>query len=138
MNNARDRYGISALLLRLAAVATLAAAGIAGTSSAAPLDSTPVSTTFPSSAQPRGDSPPANDEPMHGRSDAAITDKVMAGLLTDRALQGGKVHVLTRGGIVTLTGETATQAAKARAEQSALAIDGVKRVNNQLTAPAAD
>lgn len=65
-----------------------------------------------------------------GKSDADIT-KAVTDKLTADGVKG--VTATVKDGVVTLTGEVADQAAKAKAETSAKAVEGVKSVTNSLT-----
>jgi osmotically-inducible protein OsmY len=53
-------------------------------------------------------------------------------LLTTADLRESTINVDVQNDVVTLTGTVATPAQKAKAEQVAKNIDGVKKVNNQL------
>lgn len=65
-----------------------------------------------------------------GKSDAALTTAVNDKLKAD-GVTG--VTVAVKDGVATLTGEVADQAAKAKAETSAKAVEGIKSVTNSLT-----
>lgn len=64
--------------------------------------------------------------------DAAITASVNAGLAKDSELSAIKIDVDTKGGMVMLNGPAPTVAAKARAEEIAKSVSGVKSVENKL------
>ena len=66
--------------------------------------------------------------------DAAVTAKVKTALLADTQVKGTKINVDTSNGNVTLSGAVDTSSEKMRAEQLAQAVEGVKSVNNKLTA----
>ena len=66
-------------------------------------------------------------------SDAATTAAVKTKLLADSELSGLQINVDTKDHVVTLTGPAPNASAKARAETIALAVSGVKSVNNNLT-----
>jgi hyperosmotically inducible periplasmic protein len=70
-------------------------------------------------------------------TDTAITAKVKANFVGDSRLKGSDVSVETNNGVVTLTGTAATATAKEAAETLAQNVSGVRRVNNQLSAPSA-
>ena len=70
-------------------------------------------------------------------TDTAITAKVKANFVGDSRLKGSDVGVETNNGVVTLTGTAASSAAKDAAETLAQNVSGVRRVNNQLSAPSA-
>lgn len=67
---------------------------------------------------------------------ASITAAVNAGLIKDTELSAIKIDVDTKDGVVTLTGEAPSQAAKDRAGDIAKAVEGVSSVNNNLTVKA--
>ncbi|WFZ28673.1 molecular chaperone OsmY [Citrobacter portucalensis] len=64
--------------------------------------------------------------------DTAITSEVKAKLLADDIVPSRKVKVETTDGVVQLSGTVDSQAQSDRAESIAKAIDGVKRVKNDL------
>lgn len=70
-------------------------------------------------------------------SDAWITSKTKIALYADDRVSGTRVNVDTKRGVVTLRGKVDSDAAKASAESTAKAIDGVKEVKNllQVVAP---
>ena len=65
--------------------------------------------------------------------DAAITTKVKAQLVHDKAVSALDVNVETFKGIVQLSGFVDTPAQKNRAEADAATVPGVKRVQNNIT-----
>ncbi len=65
--------------------------------------------------------------------DTAITTKVKAELVGDKAVSALKVHVETYKGEVQLNGNVATEEQKAAAEADALKVEGVTKVVNNLT-----
>lgn len=65
--------------------------------------------------------------------EAGITAKVNAALVGDAELSALKINVDTKDGVVTLNGDAPNAAAKARAEELAKVVEGVKSVNNLLT-----
>jgi osmotically-inducible protein OsmY len=67
--------------------------------------------------------------------DSAVTAKVKSTLLADAQVKGTKIDVDTSNGTVTLTGNAATAAEKARAEQLAQGVEGVRAVRNNISAP---
>jgi len=67
-----------------------------------------------------------------GVSDAAITASIKTDYLKDPDLSVLKIDVDTHGGVVTLNGLAADEAARARAEKLASAIKGVREVRNFL------
>jgi osmotically-inducible protein OsmY len=64
--------------------------------------------------------------------DAALTSKVAAVITDDRTLQNSKIHVRTYGNTVHLTGYVASRSDAMRAEDLALEVPGVRRVDNDL------
>ena len=65
--------------------------------------------------------------------DAAVTASVKGKYLVDDTLKGLQISVDTNQGVVTLTGSVQNEAAKALATQIAQGVEGVVRVDNQLT-----
>jgi hyperosmotically inducible protein len=65
--------------------------------------------------------------------DAAITAAVKAKLLADTSVSGLRIDVDTRGGVVTLTGEVESEAARAAAIRIARETEGVTNVEDRLT-----
>jgi len=63
---------------------------------------------------------------------AALTSKVAAVITEDRSLQNSKIHVRTYGNAVHLTGYVASRSDAIRAEDLALDVPGVRRVDNDL------
>jgi osmotically-inducible protein OsmY len=80
----------------------------------------------------------ASCQAMTGRSagrnvdDAALTASVNAALVSDKPSNFTRIDVDTTSGVVSLTGTVETAEQKARAEQLAGRVDGVKRVVNNL------
>lgn len=66
-------------------------------------------------------------------SDSAITAQVKARLAANQGLTSFDIHVSTQGGIVTLTGEVDSKAAKELAAQVAGKTDGVRIVVDKIT-----
>ena len=64
--------------------------------------------------------------------DAAITSKVAAMYTEDRRLEGSQIHVRTFGNVVHLTGYVVSRNDMLRAEDLALQVSGVRRVENDL------
>jgi hyperosmotically inducible protein len=64
--------------------------------------------------------------------DAWITTKVKSTLLTTDGVSAAKVHVDTIDGLVTLYGSVPTAAEKAKAEQAARSVEGMRDVRNLL------
>ena len=67
--------------------------------------------------------------------DAALTAKVKSTLLADAQVKGTQIDVDSNNGTVTLSGSVSTATEKARAEQLAQGVDGVRAVRNNLAAP---
>lgn len=65
--------------------------------------------------------------------DASITAQVKAALLTHRSTSATKTKVVTRGGVVTLTGIAKNSAEKALVGKLVGDIKGVSKVNNEMT-----
>lgn len=99
-------------------------------SPSAPADSSMAPSSHSSKSMSNGGSESATTG--QAMTDAGITTKLKAKLLADDSTSGLKIHVETNNGVVTLTGDAKTVSEKARAEQVALATDGVNRVNNKL------
>jgi hyperosmotically inducible periplasmic protein len=76
--------------------------------------------------------PLANGEAGRAMSDTAITASIKTDFLKDPGLSVLKIDVDTKGGVVTLNGLAATEAARYRAQSLAGAIKGVKEVRNFL------
>ncbi len=64
--------------------------------------------------------------------DAQLTAKVQAKYYVDDLVKGRRIDVDTRDGVVTLSGEVATEEERAQALRLAREIDGVKRVEDHL------
>jgi osmotically-inducible protein OsmY len=73
-----------------------------------------------------------------GANDSWLWFKTRAALLTTADLRDSTINVDVENDVVTLTGTVETAAQKAKAEQVAKGIEGVKRVNNQLKVAPAD
>lgn len=65
--------------------------------------------------------------------DATITARVKSKLLADKEVSGLAVNVDTYKGTVQLNGFVNTAAEKAKAEQLAKSVEGVQKVDNNLT-----
>ena len=64
--------------------------------------------------------------------DAALTASVNAALVADKPSNFTRIDVDTTNGVVALNGTVETAEQRARAEQLARRVDGVKRVQNNL------
>jgi osmotically-inducible protein OsmY len=67
-------------------------------------------------------------------SDGTLTAKVKTALLADETVPGSRIDVDSSAGVVTLSGQLATQAQIDRAVAIARGIEGVERVENRLSA----
>lgn len=76
----------------------------------------------------------AMNEAGQAISDTTITTQVKAKLIAADQLEGSAIEVSTTDGRVTLSGTVANEAARALAGELAQAVDGVKSVDNQLSA----
>ncbi|MBA8667534.1 BON domain-containing protein [Holosporaceae bacterium 'Namur'] len=65
-------------------------------------------------------------------SDSAITASIKSEFLADSAINGLSIHVETKNGVVTLTGNVPSEDMKNRAISIAQNRDGVKKVNSKL------
>jgi osmotically-inducible protein OsmY len=77
--------------------------------------------------------PSAADLPAPGKPDPWITTQLQARYFTDPVVRGNDVMVSTTDGVVTLRGTVPSQAAQQRAATLAREINGVVRVDDQLT-----
>jgi hyperosmotically inducible protein len=68
--------------------------------------------------------------------DAALTTKVKAALLADDQVKGTQINVDSNGGTVKLTGTVDSPTQVARAVEVAKGVQGVQKVENNLTASA--
>ncbi len=68
-----------------------------------------------------------------GPDDAALTAAVKANMVADSPATAAAISVETKEGVVTLTGAVDSDAVKAKAEQLAKSVEGVKSVTNNLT-----
>lgn len=66
-------------------------------------------------------------------ADSSISTAVRSRFSANSTLKALKIGVDTHDGIVTLTGQVNTLAAKSAAQAEARAVGGVKGINNQLT-----
>ena len=65
--------------------------------------------------------------------DSVVTTKVKAALFADKLVSGFAVKVVTFKGVVQLSGFVDTAAEKQQAEKVALAVNGVRSVENNIT-----
>ena len=75
----------------------------------------------------------AADKAGNKADDARISSSVKAGLAAEKEVSAARIDVDTQDGVVTLSGNVPTAAAKARANEIAHGVKDVKSVNNQLT-----
>jgi len=73
------------------------------------------------------------DQAGQAIDDASITATIKGKYLVDDTLKGLDISVDTEQGVVTLTGPVQSDTAKELATQIAQGVDGVVRVDNQLT-----
>jgi hyperosmotically inducible protein len=146
----------------MTAAVSLALAGLAGcgdrdadtnkmsggpnTTTTPPADTTPPPASAPTAPDTTASTPPATTPPASGGSadrsagqsvdDAAVTAKVKAALLAESGVDGTKINVDTVNGTVTLKGEVPDKGMIDKAVQVAKGVDGVKDVDNKLSASA--
>jgi osmotically-inducible protein OsmY len=75
----------------------------------------------------------AADKTGQAASDSAITAKVKAALIAEPGLDSLDIHVDTKDGAVTLSGNVDAPAKRDRAKQVATAVEGVRNVVDNLT-----
>jgi len=94
--------------------------------------------TAPSMTTPPAGAPADGAERSAGQTvdDAGVTAKVKAALIAESGVDGTKINVDTFNGRVTLKGEVPNKGQVDKAAQVARGIEGVKEVDNRLTAPA--
>ncbi len=86
------------------------------------------------SVAPESSQPKSSQAVEQALKDASITAKVKAALLASSDVQGSAISVRTEQGRVTLEGKVLDATQIDRAIQIASAIEGVKEVDNQLSA----
>lgn len=84
-------------------------------------------------APPAAETEVTENTGTQARPDAWITTSVQARLYGDDAVRGGNVDVDTNGGVVTLRGTVESEQAKQQAVTVARAVEGVTRVDDQMT-----
>jgi len=87
----------------------------------------------PTSAATTPDSTPTVQTMKQKPTDADIDDRVEFRLDTSDLVRKYNVHTKVANGVVTLSGDVATAAQKAEAERLARGVDGVVRVQNDIT-----
>lgn len=118
------------------AVTTLSAVALAALAACSPSERDQASATASKAAQTaRTETTRAAAGAEKTLDDAAITTKVKTTLLADAQVKGTQINVDTSSGNVTLSGNVATSSEKMRAEQLAQGVEGVKSVQNNLSAP---
>ena len=118
------------------AVTTLSAVVLAALAACSPSERDQASATASKAAQTaRTETTRAAAGAEKALDDAAITTKVKTTLLADAQVKGTQINVDTSSGNVTLSGNVATSSEKMRAEQLAQGVEGVKSVQNNLSAP---
>jgi hyperosmotically inducible periplasmic protein len=145
---------MTARSLMLTAAVSLALAGLSGCNRDADRvtsNTTPPATTTPpadkTATAPPMTTPPATTTTTPGTTDAdrtagqtvddaSVTAKVKAALLAESGVDGTKINVDTLNGRVTLKGEGLDKTQIDRAVQVARGVEGVKDVDNRLTAGA--
>jgi hyperosmotically inducible periplasmic protein len=90
----------------------------------------------PAAADP-ADQPPQPHSDSWGAAvnDTALTAKVKIRLAGDKRLENSNLSVKTTNGVVTLSGTAPTAEASSAAEDLAQSVEGVKSVDNQISAP---
>jgi hyperosmotically inducible periplasmic protein len=90
-----------------------------------------------SNAQAQSDEPPkAHSDNLRATvDDTATTAKVKERIATDKRLQDSQISVTTTNGIVTLTGSAPTHQAASTAEDVVASVNGVRGVDNRISAP---
>ena len=76
---------------------------------------------------------PAAKDQKQPVSDDAIHDQVLRRLANDYVVKGGGLQVDVKDGVVTLRGTVEQQKQKARAGKLVRKVNGVKKVENELT-----
>jgi hyperosmotically inducible protein len=89
-------------------------------------------TTAGGAAEPVADAPRPDPLSRDALSDAVITGKIKAAILTDPGMAGADVSVNTDRGVVSLAGTVRSQEQTAIASAHAQREDGVMRVDNHL------
>jgi hyperosmotically inducible protein len=84
-----------------------------------------------------GPTPPVGPTPSVNTPDQVTAAKINQRLIAEPSLAGSKVDVQVVGGVATLTGTVASDAAKAAAEKTAKSVDGITSVTNNLQVVAA-
>jgi hyperosmotically inducible periplasmic protein len=88
-------------------------------------------------AQAQSDEPPKahSDDMRAAVDDTATTAKVKERIAGDKRLRDSQISVTTTNGIVTLTGSAPTHHAASTAEDVAGSVNGVRGVDNRISAP---
>jgi osmotically-inducible protein OsmY len=116
--------------------------GAAEQTSTPPADNAPINSYVPPPSEPVGYAPDIGESAGSGllpevvaapATDASISTSVKAALSAPPQLRGMTIDVVTRSGVVTLSGTVTSEDAKARAADVASMVANVTRVDNQLT-----
>jgi hyperosmotically inducible protein len=75
----------------------------------------------------------ADDDSKQPVADTVITTKVKAELASDDETKARNINVTTENGVVRLSGMVDSAAEKKQAEKNARSVEGVTKVDNQLT-----
>ena len=121
-------------VLTLSAIVIATVGLLAGCQKTTTTSTTPSGTTTTTTVSPSPAAASAADRIGDAAGDAALTAKVKTALLADDEVKGLRIDVDTSNGVVTLKGAADTQAHVSRAETVAKGVDGVKSVENRLTA----
>ncbi len=118
-------------------IAVSAVLGLAACGDRTPGDSTTTSRAPSTSTAPASPAAPATGPTAGQRvDDATLTAKVKTALLAESNVPGTAINVDTKGGQVTLRGRVENKSQIDRAVEVAKRVEGVQRVDNQLTASA--
>lgn len=121
-------------VLTLSAIALVTGGLLSGCEKKTTTTTTPTGTATTTTVSPTASAATTADRVGDAASDAALTAKVKTALLADDEVKGLRIDVDTRNGVVTLNGTADTAAHVSRAETVAKGVDGVKSVENKLTA----
>jgi len=69
----------------------------------------------------------------HSVGDGSITAAIKTKLLASSDTSGSRIHVVTKNGVVTLSGTARSKHEKIRAVQIARSVHGVRNIRNRLT-----
>jgi len=74
----------------------------------------------------------SNDSQQTSDADAGITNQVNSAFVSDNSVPAFDIKVITRAGVVTLTGSVSGASIKQRAHELASSVNGVRAVRNYL------